>query len=86
MELNSLSEGLLTLLSAVQAKAALLFQSLHLLYLLVFELLFLFFLEPIFKGLLWVTTVPLAKRQKQSESLFNAIKSKVNDIQLCVKK
>lgn len=49
MELNSLSEGLLTLLSAVQAKAALLFQSLHLLYLLVFELLFLFFLEPIFK-------------------------------------
>lgn len=65
MVLNSLPEGLLTLLSAVKAKAALLFQSLHLFYLLVFELLFLFLLKPIFKGLLWVTTVPLTEHQKQ---------------------
>lgn len=65
MVLNSLPEGLLTLFSAMQAKAALHFQSPHLLYLFVFELLFLFLLEPMFKGLLWVTTIPLAEQQKQ---------------------
>lgn len=60
LSFQPLSEGLLTLLSAVQAKATLLFHSLHLFYLLVFEVLFLFLLEPIFKGLCWVTKVPPA--------------------------